>query len=215
MDFVLSADDADVAGTNVLDGATDAQFVHSGLYGAYLGEGAPDGSLADGSLSQALATNPGWEYLVSFWLTGFAYQGSAIPNDFSVKWNGSTLHAQTNLDAFGWTNLQFVVPATTGNTTLEFDFSNPQAAFGFDDVLVETAPAPVLQSVTLTGGLITLTWSGLAGLSYQVQSAGNLSSPNWTNVAAAITATGNLVSATEAVGAGSHQFYRVNLLPTP
>ena len=93
MDFVLSADDADVAGTNVLEEVADAQFVHSGLDGAYLGEGAPDGSLSDGSLSQALATNPGREYLVSFWLTSFAYQGTTIPNDFSVKWNGSTLYA--------------------------------------------------------------------------------------------------------------------------
>ena len=142
MDFVLSADDADVAGTNVLEEVADAQFVHSGLDGAYLGEGAPDGSLSDGSLSQALATNPGREYLVSFWLTSFAYQGTTIPNDFSVKWNGSTLYAQTNLGAFGWTNLQFVVPASTGNTTLEFDFSNPPAAFGFDDVSVEPAGPP-------------------------------------------------------------------------
>jgi hypothetical protein len=148
-------------------------------------------------------------------LTSFDYQGSTIPNDFSVKWNGSALYAQTNLGAFGWTNLQFVVPATAASTTPEFDFSNVQAAFGFDDVSVEPAPAPVLQSATLTGSIITLTWSGLAGLSYQVQSAGNLSSPNWTNVAAAITAAGNVVSATEPVSAGSHQFYRVELLPTP
>ena len=72
-------------------------------------------------------------------------------------------------------------------------------AFGLDDVSVETVPAPVFQSVTLTGGTITLTWSGIANLSYQVQSASNLSNPNWTNVGGAVTAAGDLVSASEPV----------------
>ena len=214
LDFVLSGDDADVAGTNVLDD-NDWQFVHSGLYGAYLGESAPDGSLSDGSLSQAVATTPGRQYLVSFWLTSLAYQGSTIPNDFSVKWNGSTLYAQTNLGAFGWTNLQFVVPATAAGTTLEFDFSNAQSAFGFDDVRVETA-TPALQSVTLAGSVITFTWSAIAGLSYQVQSAGNLSNPDWTNVAAPVTAPGDAVSTSAPFSkASAQQFYRVILLPAP
>jgi hypothetical protein len=210
-DFVLAADDADVAGTNALPGVADAQFVHSGLYGAYLGE-SPD----TGSLSQAVATQPGRQYLVSFWLTSIACEGETIPNEFAAKWNGSTLCARTNLDAFGWTKLQFVVPASAAGTTLEFDFMNSPAGFGLDDISVQPAPAPVLQSVTLTGGLLTLTWSGVAGLSYQLQSAANLSNPNWTNVVPAITASGDLVSASEPISqASSQQFYRVVLLPSP
>jgi hypothetical protein len=205
--FVLAADDADVGGANV-DGAPDAQFVHAGLYGAYLGQDP-----GDGSLSQAVATKPGQEYLVSFWLTSVASGGSTTPNNFAARWNGSTLYALTNAAAFGWTNLQFVVPATAASTTLEFDFENDPAAFGLDDVRVETAPAPVLQSVTLAGGNLALTWSGIANLAYQVQSAGNLSNPNWTNVASAVIAPGNLVSASEPIGTGSQQFYRVVLLP--
>jgi hypothetical protein len=197
--------------------AVDAQFVHSGLYGAYLGECAPDGSLLDGSLSQALATTPGRQYLVSFWLTSIAYQGSTVPNDFSVKWNGSTLYAQSDLGAFGWSHLQFVAPATTGSTTLEFDFSNGQSAFGFDDVSVQPAPAPALLSVNITNGTVSLTWSGIAGLSYQVQSATSLSNPDWTNVGAAVTAPGDLMGASESValGAASQRFYRVSLLLAP
>jgi subtilase family serine protease len=210
LDFALSADDVDVAGSSALDGAADAQFVHSGLYGAYLGQYP-----GDGSLSQALATKPGQEYLVSFWLTSVAYQGATTPNDFAARWNGSTLYAQTNLDVFGWTNLQFVVPATTASTTLEFDFDNVPAGFGLDDVSVETAPAPVLQSVTLTGGVLTLTWSAVANLSYQVQSASDLGNPLWTNVAAALIAPGGLVTASEPIGAAAQQFYRVILLPAP
>jgi subtilase family serine protease len=208
--FALAADDVDVAGTNALAGAADAQFVHSGLYGAYLGQFP-----TDGSLSQAVATRPAQEYLVSFWLTSVAYQGATTPNDFAVIWNGSTLYAQTNLDAFGWTNLQFVVPATATSTTLEFDFDNVPAGFGLDDVKVEAVPAPVLQSVTLTGSILTFTWSGIANLSYQVQSASDLSNPNWTNVAGAVTAPGDFVRASEPISKASQQFYRVILLPAP
>jgi hypothetical protein len=213
--FTLAADDVDVAGTNALPPIPDGVFVHSGLYGAYLGEWAWDGDPAIGSLSQAVATKPGQQYLVSFWLTSIAVEGATNENEFVASWNGSALYAQTNLDAFGWTNLQYVVPATGKIALLEFDFNNVPAAFGLDDVRVETVPAPVFQSATLTGGNITFTWNGLANLSYQLQSASNLSNPNWTNVATPITAPGVLVSASEPVSSASPQFYRVLLLPPP
>ncbi len=207
--FVLSADDTDVGGTNALPGISDGPFVHAGLYGAYLGQYP-----TNGSLSQAVATRPGQEYLVSFWLTSVAdNHGATAPNDFAARWNGATLYALTNGAAFAWTNLQFAVPATAARTTLEFDFENVPAAFGLDDISVETVPAPVLQSVALAGGNITLTWSGLANLSYQVQAASDLINPNWTNIPPAIIAPGNLVSASEPVGKASQQFYRVVLLP--
>jgi hypothetical protein len=209
LSFALSADDVDVGGTNALDGAADAQFVHSGLYGAYLGQFP-----SDGSLSQALATQPGQQYLLSFWLTSVAYYGATTPNDFSVSWGGSTLYAQTNLDAFGWTNLQFIVPGGLKLATLEFDFSNVPAGFGLDDVSVETVPAPVLQSVTLTNSVMTFTWRGLANFSYQVQSATNLSNPHWTNVST-VTAGGNVVSASEPVDGTSQKYYRVILVSAP
>jgi hypothetical protein len=214
-DFALAADDADVAGTNVLDGVADAQFVHSGLYGVYLGECTPEDTLSDGSLSQSLATKPGAQYLLSCWLASIPYQGSTIPNDFSVKWNGSTLFAQTNLAAIAWTNLLFVVPATAAKTTLEFHFSNVPSAFGFDDVSVQTAPPPMLQSVTMSAGILTFAWTGLANLSYQIQAAADLGNPNWTNLGPAVTAPASLVTVSFPVTTGSQQFYRVILLPSP
>ncbi len=209
--IVLAADDVDVAGANALAGVPDESFVHSGLYGAYLGELPPDASL-----SQTLATRTNQPYLVSFWLTCVPEQGGATtPNDFKAKWNGSTLHAGTNLPAFGWTNLLFMVHATTAATPLEFDFDDQPGAFGLDDVTVEPVPTPVFQSVTLSHGTIRFTWSAFANLSYQIQSTSNLSNPNWTNVAVPITATGNTVSASEPVTGTPQQFYRVILLGTP
>ena len=206
--FALAADDVDVAGTNALGGEPDGLFVHSGLYGAYLGQYP-----TDGSLSQTVATQPGQQYLVSFWLTSVPYQGATTPNDFTVKWNGSALYAQTDLDAFDWTNLQFIVPATSKSATLEFDFNNVPGAFGLDDITVGTVPAPVFQSAVMTNGNLTFAWSGLANFSYQIQSATSLSNPNWTNVSTPVTASGETTSASEPVGTSPRRFYRVVLLP--
>jgi hypothetical protein len=208
--FTLSGDDVDVAGTNALYGAPDELFVHSGLYGAYLGE-YPD----VGSLSQTVATTPGQHYTVSFWLTCVPYQGSTAPNTFAANWNGSALYAVTNVPAFGWTNLQYVVPATSSSSTLEFELNQVPGAFGLDDVSVEPLPGPVLQSASMTGGAITFSWIGSAGLSYQIQSASDLLDSTWTNVPTTVSVSGNLVSATEPVGAASQKYYRVIQLPSP
>jgi subtilase family serine protease len=219
LNFALSADDADVAGAEALPGQPDSQFVRSGLYGGYLGEWAsPDLSPvppAVGSLSQSVATTAGQQYLVSFWLTCVPdSSGVTTNNQFIAKWNNSALYAQTNLNAFSWTNLQFVVPATSTRTTLEFDFNNDPGAFGLDDVTVEPVPAPVFQPVARMGGTINLTWSSIPNVAYQVESASSLSNPIWTNVVK-ITAAGNQTGTTQPVGSAKQQFYRVILLPAP
>jgi hypothetical protein len=214
--FALSADDEDVAGTNALPGAADAQFVHSGLYGAYLGEYDWNGDVPQGSLSQAVATIPGQQYKVSFWLTSVDAGGSTAPNDFTALWGGSVLYAQTNLSAFVWTNMQFVVPATSRSTTLEFEFNNVPAAFGLDDVSVEaTTLAPVFQSVTLSSNTLGLTWSGVTNFAYQVQTTSDLGNPIWTNVPGTIMVTNGIATVSELMSSPTLQFYRVVQVPAP
>jgi Pro-kumamolisin, activation domain/Viral BACON domain len=208
--YPLAGDDTDVGGTNALTGAADQQFVHSGLFGAFLSS-----RTTVYSLSRSVGTTAGQRYVVSFWLTSVAEQGKTTPNSFAALWNGSALFTQTNLPAFGWTNLQFIVPATTASTPLEFDFFNKIAAFGLDDVSVQTVPAPVFQSVVKTPGTINLTWSSYSNLTYQIQGSASLANPNWTNVGSAITASGNTMTASPPVGSSLQQFYRVALLPGP
>jgi hypothetical protein len=67
----------------------------------------------------------------------------------------------------------------------------------------------------MSGGNLAFTWSGVASLSYQIQSAASLGNPNWTNLGSAVTAPANLVTASISVTAASQQFYRVILLPSP
>ena len=120
---------------------------------------------------------------------------------------------QTNLTVSVWTNMQYIVTSAGSSGTLEFQFNNTPGAFGLDDVTVQTIPAPVFQSATVTGTNITFAWSAFASVSYQVQSALNLGNPVWTNIAGPIIAKGNVVNATEPVGTTPQRFYRVMIQP--
>ena len=212
--FALSADDADIAGEAALPGQPDGLFVRSGLYGAYLGEWAWNGYPAVGSLAQSVATSVNQKYLVSFGLTCVPDDtGTTTNNLFIAKWNNVPLYAHTNLNAFGWTNLQFVVPATTASTKLEFDFNNDPGAFGLDDVTVQTLPAPVITSAAVAGGNFSFTWNAFANVSYLVQSTTNLVGSSWTNWGSAILATNNVMSVAVPVGSAPAKFFRVAIAP--
>jgi len=212
--FALSADDVDVAGTEALPGQPDGQFIRSGLYGAYLGEWAWNGYPAVGSLSQSMATTANQKYLVSFSLTCVPdITGVTTNNQFIAKWNNLKIYARTNLAAFGWTNLQYVVPAIAASTKLEFDFNNDPGAFGLDDVTVQTVPGPVLNSASVSGGDFAFSWSAFLNVSYQIQSTTNLSSSGWTNLGSPILATNNVINVSLPTGNAPNQFYRVILSP--
>ena len=58
---------------------------------------------------------------------------------------------------------------------------------------------------------MTITWSAVSGLSYQLQGSADLQS--WVNVNSAVTATASTVSVTDLIAGRSQRFYRVVLLP--
>jgi subtilase family serine protease len=203
--FALAADDAEIAGQQALPGKSDTLFVHSGLYGGYLGQW-PD----NGKLSQTVPTIVNQPLLVSFWLTSVPDGGgNTTPNGFAAKWNGSALFTGTNLSAAGWTNMQYVVSSGSTSGTLEFDFNNTPGAFGLDDVTVQALPAPVLFSTAVSGGNVGFNWTALINSSYQVQSSINLASNSWTNVGSSIVATNTTVHVSLPTGNNPATFYRV------
>lgn len=207
--FAVAVDDSEFpGGGDVFPGVPCSQFVHSGLYGAYLGQ---NGSL--GSLSQTLPTVPTQSYLLSCWLSSLADNGATTPNEFRINWNGTTLFDQTNMGEFGWTNLQFIVAATASATALEFDFRDDPAALSLDDITLQAIPAPVFQTVTLNAGVVYFTWDALPGLAFQLQYTTNLEPANWINLGAAITAATNVVTASDAQPSDPQRFYRFVVSP--
>jgi hypothetical protein len=207
--FPVAIDDSSFPGaSDPLPGVPCSAFVHSGLYGALLGQ---NGSL--GSLSQTLPTIATQYYLLSCWLSSYSSNGVTTPNEFRIKWNGTTLFDQTNMGAFGWTNLQYIVAATGSATALEFDFRDDPAALALDDITVQAVPEPVFQTVTLIGGTVSFAWKARPGLAYQLQFTTNLGAGNWANLGAAITAATNVVTAADTAPTDPQRFYRFVLSP--
>jgi hypothetical protein len=214
LNFALAMDSTNVAGQDALPGVSDESFVHSGIWGAYLGQWPLNGEPANGTLSHTIPTTAGQKLLVSFWLTSIPDASNDPPtNGFAVSWNGSTLFTQTNVTVSVWTNMQYIVSSTGSSGTLQFQFNNTPGAFGLDDVTVQTLPVPILSSTVVSGGNIKFSWSAILNDSYQIQSTTNLSTTNWTNVGSAILATNSVMSATEAIGNAPERFYRVMQSP--
>ena len=69
---------------------------------------------SDATLSQAIQTTAGQHYTLTFWLAN----ASGGPNDFSVKWNGTTLLSLVNAPAQGYTQYTFDVVGTAGTSQL-------------------------------------------------------------------------------------------------
>ena len=209
LSVVLAGDDTDVAGQQASPAGPDQIFVHSGLYGGYLGQWP-----TNATLSQTVPTPAGQRLLVSFWLMSvFNDPGETTPDGFAAKWNGSTLFNGTNLPASGWTNMQYIVSSAGANGTLEFDFNNTPGAFGLDDVTVETIPAPVLSSTIVSGGNINFSWNAILNVPYAIQSAANLNGSGWTNIGTSIIATNTLMNVSMPIGSAPTGFYRVVMSP--
>jgi len=185
-------------------------MVHSGSYGAALGQ---YGSLA--YLYQILATSPGQNYLLSLWLDNPTNTYGATPNQFLVQWNGTTIFNQTNLPYTAWTNLQFMVTATSASTVLQFGFDNNPWYLGLDDISITPVPVPAFQAATKTSSSFNLSWGTIAGLLYQVQYKTNLFQASWINLGKPLVATnGSLtVSDTNATDSLPQRFYRLMVLP--
>jgi hypothetical protein len=74
---------------------------------------------------------------------------------------------------------------------------------------------PVIQSPRWKDGVVTLTWSALAGRAYHVQVKDDPAGGTWTDLPPAVIATGPTASTTDTVGTLPQRFYRVRVAPTP
>jgi uncharacterized repeat protein (TIGR03803 family) len=70
---------------------------------------------------------------------------------------------------------------------------------------------PVLQSATVTNGVITLTSTAVAGLQYQVQGNTDPASTNWCNLGGLVTATNGTLTVADSC-TNSQRFYRLVLV---
>lgn len=204
-----------VTGTTVYNAVETSSFssiVHSGNYGAFLG----DTLLA--TLSQNLATIPGQDYLVSFWVNN---QTTGAGQQFLFNWNtnklstSNTIYSLLNPPVLPWTNPQFILTAASTNTVLQFAAENPPGGFGLDDVSVTPIPSLAIQTATVLPSGFRLGWRTTTGLVYQVQYTTNLLKASWSNLGPPISATSNSLTVVDsaAVGSPGPRFYRLMSAP--
>jgi subtilase family serine protease len=185
--------------------SASAACVHSGNYGVQLGV-----SGTDGSLSQTLPTVAGESYILSLWL---AKPAGGTRNQFGVAWNGTNLFNQTNLSISGWTNLQFIVRATSAATGVQMSFCNASGYFGLDDVSVTPFTAPAVQSLAKVSNAMQLSLNTTPGLTYQLQYVTNLAQTNWINLGQPFTAIDSVASFSDMNATDPGRFYRIMVYP--
>lgn len=104
-------------------------------------------------LSQSLATFPGQQYMISFWLrdAGIASATSA----FEVWWEGTQVFGLGPIDVPGSGYGQFTIPVTaTGpGSLLRLRMYDADRETYLDDVSVVAVPAPGAAGVLVLGGL--------------------------------------------------------------
>ncbi|MDB6040447.1 MAG: hypothetical protein JWM99_4288, partial [Verrucomicrobiales bacterium] len=199
--YVISIDNSSFTGTPPIAGFDDPEFIHTGLYGVFLGQ-----TTTLGSLAQSLPTLPGRNYQLSFWLHNPA---SGTPNEFRVAWDSTTLFDQVDMGPFAWTNMQFTVTADRTNSVLKFFFRNDRQAFALDEVAVELLPSPMFQNVTATDGSIRLILNVPNGLGYQLQYTTDLNSIAWTNLGDPGIGGADPVTISDLIGSTEQRYYRI------
>jgi uncharacterized repeat protein (TIGR01451 family) len=113
---------------------------------------------------------------------------------------------------FNWTSGDAYVDTTNNVTVVVSDNGVPPLSDA-KSFLVTVVSRPLIESVTVSNDIVTMTWSAIAGQTYQVLFNDDLSSTNWTNLGGPVTATNATAIASDPISSDSQRFYRVTLVP--
>jgi hypothetical protein len=150
---------------------------------------------------------------------GFTWQYPSL-NVLCAAWSNNVYVIAVNSTSNSVAAIITNLPATTGSATLPFElWSVPVSGNSFADTfqswgahvykLAAAAAPPVLSSIALAGGVVTLSGTGTPGIAYVLQCSTNLSSlPSWLNLNTNTASGSGLVSFTNSASADVG-FYRL------
>ena len=178
--------------------STNGSFVPLHTF-SYYDSSSPYGGLIEGSDGNFYGTTYGY-----FFNSGY---GSV----FRVTPDGTF----TNLLFFNKTNGAYPVAALVQGADGNFyGTTSAGGTNGLGTVFKLSVPLPpVIRSLTLTNGTVTLTWSSVAGQTYRPQYTDDLTQTNWSFFAKPAVADGGVMTATDSQGStpSAHRYYRVVL----
>jgi hypothetical protein len=79
--------------------------------------------------------------------------------------------------------------------------------------LVTVVSRPTLTGIHLSGDVVNVSWTALAGQGYRLQYKTNVNDPDWTDVLPEVIATGASATQTDAFDPTGNRLYRVLVLP--
>jgi hypothetical protein len=127
--------------------------------------------------------------------------------------SGADISAQ---GVISWTPAQTQAPSTNiFETVVTDDGVPPLSATNTFTVVVtatETVPPPLIQSISITNGVATISWSAVTGHTYRLLYNIDLDT-NWIAIPPDILATNSSATATDSAVSTAVRFYRVQLLP--
>jgi len=116
-----------------------------------------------------------------------------------------------------WTPTNSQVPSTTVfEMAVWDDFVPSLGATNSFIVYVQDAPSglePVIESLSLSNGVVTITWTAISNRNYRLQFKTDLNETNWNDLPPDLLAPGNIGQGADEVGSAAQRFYRVLLLP--
>ncbi|SPE54249.1 hypothetical protein SBV1_1780014 [Verrucomicrobia bacterium] len=134
--------------------------------------------------------------------------------------NAPTNAAISSTGVITWTPVPGQVPSTNVFATMVTAYNpygiNSQYLSSINSFLVTVFPPgqpPIIESINVNRGLVTLTWSALTGATYRAQYRNRLTDLNWNDLAPDVTAQGSSASITDTPGGVGQRFYRVVQLP--
>jgi hypothetical protein len=105
--------------------------------------------------------------------------------------------------------------ALTGTAAANYTLTQPAgltANITAKALTIMSVPSPVITSLGLTNGVVTITWNSVAGGNYRVQYINNLNDSGWNDLSPDVTATGLTASQTNVVNGVPQRFYRIKVL---
>ena len=126
---------------------------------------------------------------------------------FSLEPGAPAGAAINSAGAFAWTPTGAQAGTTNIITVRVTDDGTPALSHTQSFTAVITRGLRVT-GISITSGTVTITWDSTPGGNYRLQRKNSLED-TWSNVGGIINATGTTTSTTDAVGANTRQFYRV------
>jgi subtilase family serine protease len=161
-------------------------------------------------------------YLTAMWNDNLQLEVQGYLGNTLIYDKTNTLSAVApTLIAFNYLNVNQVSFRAFGGTPhTGYSFSDPPYAggpwFAMDNVTVAAnlplSILPTIQTSTITGNAMLLSWPAMMGQTYQVQYKTNLAQTSWSNLGAPIIATTSTIYVPDST-TNSQRYYRIFLMP--